>query len=104
MIELQDDTRGVIVPVRAHAGARRTAVMGERGGMLRIAVTAPPENGKANRAIIAVLSAAIGVPKSAVEILAGETSSRKRLLVVGASIEQVRHALDRARPVNNKGP
>lgn len=104
MIELQDDARGVIVPVSAQTGARRTGIVGERGGMLRIAVTAAPEKGKANRAIIAVLSEAVGVPKSAVEILTGETSPRKRFLVTGATIDQVRNALEHVVSNNKKEP
>jgi uncharacterized protein len=48
MIELRSHQGGVIVPVQAHAGARRNGVLGVRNGMLRVAVTAAPEKGKAN--------------------------------------------------------
>ncbi len=93
MIKLEQDPRGIIVPVRAHAGARRNAILGERQGALRIAVSAAPEKGKANRSIAELLSDKIGVPKSAIEIIAGETSPQKRFLIVGATAEEIRRAL-----------
>ena len=93
MLELQQTPRGVIVPVRAQAGARRNAILGVREGALRVAVTAAPEKGQANRAISGVLSAALGVPKSAIELIAGETSPRKRFLIRGASVEQIQGLL-----------
>jgi uncharacterized protein (TIGR00251 family) len=93
MIEVVQIDRGVILPVRAQAGARRNGILGVRDGMLRVAVTAAPEKGKANRAIVTVLSDALGVPKSAIQLTDGETSPRKRFLIVDASGEQIRGAL-----------
>jgi uncharacterized protein (TIGR00251 family) len=89
MLALEVEPRGVVILVRAHAGARRNAILGTRQGMLRIAVTAPAEKGKANRAIIALLSDVLGVSKSAVEILAGDTSSQKRILILGANATDI---------------
>ncbi len=93
MIELQPHPQGVILPVRAHAGARQNGVLGVRQGMLRVAVTDAPEKGKANKAIVAVLSRALGVPKSSVELVAGATSAQKRFLVVGVEMDELRVAL-----------
>jgi hypothetical protein len=93
MIELQTHPRGVILPVRAHAGARQNGVLGVRQGMLRVAVTEAPEKGKANKAIAAVLSEALGVPKSSVKLVSGATSAQKRFLVVGGEIDALRTAL-----------
>ncbi len=101
MIDLQAHERGIIIPVRAHAGARRNAILGARQAMLRVAVTAAPEKGKANRAIVALLSDLLGVPKSAIELISGETSSQKRFLIVGANAEEVRRAI--AQPLQNGG-
>jgi uncharacterized protein (TIGR00251 family) len=95
-VELQVDERGVIVPVRAAAGARRNAILGTRQGMLRVAVTAAPEKGKANRAIVALLSEVFGVTKSAVQLVSGETSPQKRFLIVGADPNEIRSAIARA--------
>ncbi|MEX2316481.1 MAG: DUF167 domain-containing protein [Pirellulales bacterium] len=93
MLRLAHDSRGVILPVRVHAQARRSGIVGVREGMLRVAVTAAPEKGKANRAVVAVLSRALGVPKSALELLSGETSPQKRFLIVGMMLEDVRQSL-----------
>jgi uncharacterized protein (TIGR00251 family) len=89
MVDLVEDTRGVILPVRAHAGARRNGVVGARAGMLRVAVSAAPEKGKANQAIVAVLSEALGVAKSSITLLSGETSTQKRFLIAGAKVAEL---------------
>jgi uncharacterized protein (TIGR00251 family) len=94
MIAIQQHARGIVIPVRAHAGARRNAVLGERDGALRVAVTAAPEKGKANRAIADLLSRTFGVSKSEIELLSGDTSPQKRFLIIGARIEAIQQALD----------
>jgi uncharacterized protein len=96
MIDLETNGHGVIIPVRAHAGARQTAVLGERQGMLRVAVTAAPEKGKANRAIIALLSETLNLPKSAVELISGETAAHKRFMIHDTTLEEIRNAISRA--------
>ncbi|MCC7474701.1 MAG: DUF167 domain-containing protein [Pirellulales bacterium] len=92
MVVVERHGRGVVVAVRAHAGARRNAVVGEREGSLRVAVTAAPEKGKANRAITDVLSKAFGLSKSEVELIAGETSPQKRFLLVGLTEDEAQKA------------
>jgi uncharacterized protein len=89
-LNLEPDPRGVILTVRAHAGARQNAVVGVRDGVLRVAVTEAPEKGKANKAIVAVLSKALGISKSAVELVSGTTSTRKRFLITGAEPDAIR--------------
>jgi uncharacterized protein len=93
MIELKQESRGMLLPVSAQAGARRNGIVGVRNRMLRVAVTAVAEKGKANRAIIDVLSNALGVPKSVIELAAGETSSQKRFLIVGGNSEALDETL-----------
>ena len=93
MIELKQESRGVLFLVSAQAGARRNGIVGVRNGMLRVAVTAVAEKGKANQAIIGVLSDALGVPKSEIELAAGETSSQKRFLIVGGNAKAIEETL-----------
>jgi uncharacterized protein (TIGR00251 family) len=93
MIELKQESRGVVLPVSAQAGARRNGIVGVRNGMLRVAVTAAAEKGKANRAIIGVLSEALDVPKSAIEIVSGEASSKKRFVIVDGNTEAIHETL-----------
>jgi uncharacterized protein len=95
MIELTTHPRGVILPVRAQAGARRNGIVGEHGGMLRVAVTAAPGQGKANKAIVGVLSDALKVPKSSIELIAGETSNQKRFLIAAVDEDKLRVLLER---------
>ncbi len=81
MIALETHPDGTILRVKAHAGARRNAIRGETGGALQVSVTQAPEKRKANKAIIALLSDALGVRKSQIELLAGETSPQKKFLI-----------------------
>lgn len=83
MIQVSEHAEGCVLPVRAQPGARRNAIVGEQGGALKIAVTAPPEKGRANDAIIEVLCAHFHVRKSQVELLAGQTSRSKKFLLRG---------------------
>jgi uncharacterized protein (TIGR00251 family) len=89
MIELESHADGTILPVKAHAGARRNAIGKVQAGALQVSVTQAPEKGKANKAIIAVLAEALGVRKSQIELLSGETSPQKRFLVRDVSIGEL---------------
>ncbi len=94
MIELEPHPEGVILPVRARPGARRNEVRGEQNGRLKVAVTQVAEKGKANKAVLKLLSAALGVRRSQLELLSGETSSEKQILIRQASAQEIRVVLD----------
>ena len=94
MIEVGQHAHGAILPVRAQPGAKRNAVLGERAGALRVAVTAAPEKGKANDAIASVLAEAMGVRGSRIAILSGETVRDKRFLVAGLTADVLKARLD----------
>jgi uncharacterized protein (TIGR00251 family) len=83
MIALADHPEGLVLPVRAQPGARKAGVMGEQAGALKIAVTVPPADGRANRALIEVLREILGVKRSQVELLSGAKSRDKRFLLRG---------------------
>jgi uncharacterized protein (TIGR00251 family) len=93
MIELTEHGEGCILPVRAQPGARRSGIQGEQNGALKVAVTAPPEDGRANQALVEVLREALGLKRSQVELIAGQTSRDKRFLIRGLSCEQLRAKL-----------
>jgi uncharacterized protein len=95
MIELAAHPRGVVLPVRVHAGGRKNGILGEHDGMLRVAVTAAPDKGKANKAIISLLSDALKLPKSSIELIAGETSPQKKFLIAGADVEGLQQIVAR---------
>lgn len=92
---LESHPEGVVLTVRAQAKARRNAVVAVHAGMLRVAVTEAPEKGKANKAIVDVLSKALRCPKSAIQLRSGETSPQKRFLIVGADAASLRGQLER---------
>ena len=85
MIHVTEHAEGSILVVRALPGARRNGIAGEVGGAVKIAVSASPDKGKANQAIIEVLRAVLGAKSSQVELLSGFTSRQKRFLIRGWS-------------------
>lgn len=76
-LELIPVAGGTRLRLRVKPGARKTAIVGAHGGALKIAVAAAPKRGKANRAVVRLLAAALGLPVSAVTIAAGTTSQDK---------------------------
>lgn len=75
----------VLIDVHAQPGAKRSAIVGEHGGRLKIAIASPPVDGKANSALIAFLAKKLALPKSSISIVGGETSRQKRFLIKGIS-------------------
>ena len=90
VIAIEPHPDGVILPVRAHAGARRNEIRGEQDGALKVSVTQAPEKGKANKAIIELLAKRLGLRKSQIELLSGETSPQKRFLVRAVTADVLR--------------
>ena len=78
---LKDHPEGLMLNVRVQPKASRNAIQGVYGEALKISLTAPPVEGAANKACIAFLAKKLGLAKSALEILSGQTSRNKRLLI-----------------------
>ncbi len=93
VIQLEAHPEGVVLRVKAHPGARRDEIRGEHDGALKIAVTQAPEKGKANQAILQLLAKHLQLRKSQVELLSGETNSKKRILVRGLTAAEVQSRL-----------
>jgi len=87
---------GFAVYVTPRAG--RTEVAGEREGAVWVRLTAPPVEGKANAALLALLASALEVPRRSVEIVAGESARRKQVRVSGLDVATVRERLVRPAP------
>ncbi|MDO9556836.1 MAG: DUF167 domain-containing protein [Coriobacteriia bacterium] len=66
----------------------RDEIVGWRGGELFVRVTAPPEDGKANAAVCKLVAKRLGVPKSAVRVVRGDTSRHKMLEIDGIAEEE----------------
>jgi uncharacterized protein len=88
-IAITKHSEGVILAVRAQPGAKRNAVLGEQAGALKVAVSAPPEDGRANAAIVEVLRDWLGVKRSQVELASGQTNRNKTFLIRGVTPEEL---------------
>ena len=83
MIAVMDHAEGCVLPVRAQPGERRAGIQGEQAGALKVAVMAPPQDGRANQALVEELRKALGVKRAQVELIGGQTSRDKRFLIRG---------------------
>jgi hypothetical protein len=96
VIAVTAHAQGSLLPVRAQPGARKDALRGEHAGALRVAVTAAPERGQANAAIVALLADALKCKAAQITLLSGATSRAKRFLVLGLAPEELRARLAEA--------
>lgn len=85
-----DRAGNVIVTVHVQPGARTNEVTGHHGDALKVRVKAPPVDGKANGAVIALLAEVLGLPLANVELVAGTSQRRKRLRLRGITLEQAK--------------
>jgi uncharacterized protein len=90
MIQLEQTAGGVLLPVQAQPGARKSGVVGEHAGRLKVAVTQAPEHGKANKALIEALAEALQISRTQILLHSGETSRQKTFLIVGISAADLR--------------
>lgn len=86
-VTITPHAEGATIAVRAQPGARKNAVLGEQAGALKVAVTAPPEDGRANAALVEVLRDWLGVKRSQVELAGGAASRNKIFLVRGLTAD-----------------
>lgn len=84
---------GVTIDVRVIPRSGRSGLAGVRGDALLVRLNAPPVDGAANAELIEVIAAALGVPRRAVSVVAGERSRQKRVEVIGVDVERARGAL-----------
>jgi hypothetical protein len=89
-IEVVQKDNGVIFRVRVQPRASRDEVGGEWEGALKVRLTAPPVDSKANEALCRLLAECLNVPTRAVRLLSGERSRTKRVEVNGVSAEKIR--------------
>jgi uncharacterized protein (TIGR00251 family) len=91
---LRDTPDGCTLNVRIHPGARKNAITGVHDAALKISLTTPPIEGRANEALIAFLSDQLHVPKSRIALITGTNSRSKTLRITGKSAAEVQAALD----------
>jgi uncharacterized protein (TIGR00251 family) len=93
VIPLRETAAGVSFSVRVQPRASRTAIAGVMGDALKVAVAAPPVEGKANEALIRFFAELLEVPRSSIEMVSGGSSRNKVVRVAGVTTERVRGRL-----------
>ena len=94
MIPIRDTPGGVTFQVRVQPRAKKNAIVGEVDEALKLALTAPPVEGRANEACVKFLAEVLNVPRSSVTIASrAQTSRNKVIRVAGLTAEQVREAI-----------
>jgi uncharacterized protein len=85
MIKVQDGSQGVTFAVKVHPRAKKDAITGELGDALKVSLTTPPVEGRANDACIEFFAKLLKVPRSSVTIASGQTSRNKVIRVTGVN-------------------
>ena len=93
MIPIHDSSAGATFAVKVQPRAKKNAITGELGHALKLALTAPPIEGRANEACIEFFANLLNVPRSSVTIASGASSRNKVIRVAGLSAEAVRKRL-----------
>lgn len=84
-LNLREEDGSVLIPLRVSPGASNDSISGEHDGAIKLNVTAVPEKGKANKAVVKLVAKVFKLRKSDLEIVKGETSQDKVLKVDGLS-------------------
>jgi hypothetical protein len=96
-LNISETKGGVEFEVIAKPKARKDALAGTHDGAMRVAVSAAPEKGRANQAVIKLLARLLDVPASAISIVSGEISRRKRVRAEGVTVEAIIRLVEEAR-------
>ena len=93
MFAIKESVEGVSFAVKIHPRAKKNAITGEVGDALKVSLTAPPLEGRANEACIEFFAEVLNVPRSSVSIAAGQGSRNKVIRVAAVSAEEIRRRL-----------
>lgn len=93
MIAINEVSGAVEFQIRVIPRASKTEIVGEMAGALKVRVTSPPVDGAANAELVKLFAKTLGVAKSNVEIVSGQTSKTKRIRITGVTAEQMRNAV-----------
>jgi len=88
-LDWRQTSEGVVLPIHVVPGATKERIAGLHDGRLKVAVNPPPERGKANKAVLALVAATLGLRKRQLSIIRGETDRDKDLLVVEEQAEEI---------------
>ena len=96
MVAIRETAQGPAFNVKVHPRARKNAITGAVGGAVKLALTAPPVDGKANQAVVEFFADFFQIPRSSVTITSGATSRLKTVRITGIAAEQLRQKLAQA--------
>ena len=94
-LKLTNDPAGVRLLLKVVPGSSRDRIVGALGDALKIAVSKPPQDGAANKAVVRLLAGELGLPESDIRITRGHSKARKEALVAGFNIERLTSRLAR---------
>lgn len=80
--------------LRVSPGAHRSEIVGRYGDVWKVQVTAPPQDGRANEAVLRLLSKRLGVPRTSISMVSGHAARQKVVELTGLSAEQATELLD----------
>ncbi len=95
-LKLRETEAGIELMVKASPGSRRNEIRGVIAGALKVSVTAVAEKGKANKAIMKLLSVTLGIPKSQIELVSGGASAVKKFVVRGITVDGLAERLSQS--------
>ncbi|HLQ49855.1 MAG TPA: DUF167 domain-containing protein [Terriglobales bacterium] len=98
MFTIHENKAGISFAVKVHPRAKKEGIAGEMGDALKLAIKAPPVEGRANEASIEFFAKLLKVPRSSVTIASGESSRNKVMRISGVTAEQLRRQLAAAKP------
>jgi uncharacterized protein (TIGR00251 family) len=93
MLLIHETTDGSTFAVKVHPRAKKNAITGELGDALKVSLTTPPVEGRANEACIEFFAKLLKVPRSSVTIASGQASRNKVIRVAGVTGQYVRDRL-----------
>jgi uncharacterized protein (TIGR00251 family) len=93
MIAINEINGSVEFQIRVIPRASKTEIVGELAGAVKVRVTSPPVDGAANEELVKLFAKTLGIAKSSVEIVSGQTSKTKRIRITGVTAEQTRNAV-----------
>jgi uncharacterized protein (TIGR00251 family) len=93
LIPISDHPLGATFSIRVQPRAARTAITGTMGDALKVSLSAPPLDGRANAAVVDFISDILSVPRASVQVVSGERSRNKIVRIAGCSGAEVQRKL-----------
>jgi uncharacterized protein (TIGR00251 family) len=93
VIPIHESAGAVTFAIKVHPRAKKNAITGELGDALKLSLTSPPVDGRANQACIEFFAKLLKVPRSSVTIASGQSSRNKVVRVAGLTAEELRERI-----------